>query len=176
MYPGVLQIVPVVAVALAMQGTVGAPSSAQPCAVSQTGSMQADPTTPTEPKPIPEMAERMPESQIGGVEPGPPESTPAAPRPGDPPPVQDLNPNAPLFAPGEVIILVHDVSRMSEAVQAIGGASVRSSSMPGWFLVQLAAGVSVDDALARAKSSALIDAAEPNFGAQALTEPAPQTC
>jgi hypothetical protein len=58
---------------------------------------------------------------------------------------------------------VRDDGRAAEASAAIGGVSLRPSSMTGWYLVQLADGVSVDDAVARAQGNPLIETVEPNF-------------
>ena len=83
------------------------------------------------------------------------------------------SPGVPGCVPGEVIMRVRDESRAAEAAQAIGGVVASRSPMPGWYLVRLVEGGSVEEALARGRNHPLIEVVEPNFTAGPQ---APPTC
>jgi hypothetical protein len=69
-----------------------------------------------------------------------------------------------------VLLQVRDPANVVAAATAIGGQAWRASSVEGWYLVTLANGVSVDDAIARAQGNPLIQTIEPNYSAVAVAD------
>jgi hypothetical protein len=69
------------------------------------------------------------------------------------------------YVEGQVLLQVRDPSRVESAVKAIGGTGWTAGSLDGWYLVRLAEGVSVDEAIARARGNPSILTIEPNYTA-----------
>lgn len=73
----------------------------------------------------------------------------------------------------EILIKVREDSKALEAARSIGGVSASKLGPAGWYGVVLQQGVSVEEALERARAQPRIVTAEPNYTAEIQSAPMP---